>query len=238
MTSLTVDELAARSGASVRTIRYYQSEGLLPAPARAGREARYGEAHLDRLALIGELQSRGLRLSAIGRLLTENPEAAGDWLGLGETMIRPWSEDRPELLDEAELDHRLAGTPPGTRAALEGTDLLERRGDTTPVTYLVPSPGLLEIAVSLARLGLDLAVAAHLRDLLQRRLRAMTNELVAEFTGRISLDRLEEGGPGALAELLVELRPITQRTVDLLFAHEMERAQRELIDAAFASEDR
>ncbi len=33
---LSLDELAERSGVSSRTIRYYQSEGVLPAPRKDG----------------------------------------------------------------------------------------------------------------------------------------------------------------------------------------------------------
>ncbi|HZB71620.1 MAG TPA: MerR family transcriptional regulator, partial [Acidimicrobiales bacterium] len=66
---LSVDQLAERAGVTVRTIRFYQSEGLLPLPGRHGREARYGPAHVERLDLIADLQARGLRLHAIAELL-------------------------------------------------------------------------------------------------------------------------------------------------------------------------
>lgn len=233
---LTVDELAARSGTTVRTIRFYQSEGLLPAPERRGREVRYGAEHLDRLQLIAGLQERGLRLTAIADLLRHSPDdaTAADWLGLGETLSRPWSEDRPTLLSEAELAERLDGTPDGTADELVRTGVVERRSDTTPVVYLVPSPGMLEVAVALVRLGIDLEAGARLRDLLQERLSQMATDLVVQFTEEVSVHRLADGGPGSLALLLDQLRPLTRRTVDLLFAHEMERAQRRLVEAASA----
>jgi DNA-binding transcriptional MerR regulator len=231
---LSVDELAERTGATVRTIRYYQSEGLLPAPTRRGRQVRYGVEHLERMRLIAELQERGLRLTAIADLLRHTPDdaSAADWLGLGETLSRPWSEDHPALLDEDELHERLAGTPAGTADDLVRTGVVERRADTRPVVYFVPSPGMLEVAIALVRLGVDLEVGARLRDLLQRRLRATAQDLVAQFTAEVSVAHLAEAGPGALAVLLDQLRPLTRRTVDLLFAHEMERAQRELLEAA------
>jgi DNA-binding transcriptional MerR regulator len=234
---LTVDQLAARSGASVRTIRYYQSEGLLPAPERHGREARYGADHLERLAVISGLQARGLRLSAIAELLRDagdEGDVAG-WLGLGQSMVRPWSEDEPVLLVEAELRARLADAPDGALDALVATGLVERRADTSPVTYLVPSPGLLDVALQLAGLGIDLETAAALRALLEHRLRALATDLVAEFTDRVSLGHLAGEGPAALTELIDALQPVARRTVDLVFAHEMERAQRALLDAAVAA---
>ena len=225
---LTVSELAERSGASVRTIRYYQSEGLLPAPERHGREVRYGAEHVARLDAIAELQARGLRLQAIAELLRDaGDESAGDWLGLGMRLAKPWSEDEPVLLSEAELREQL-----GERAAV---DDLVRAGlveETRADRYLVASPGLLDVALQLVDLGIDLDTAGDLRRLLEARLSALAAELVSEFTQRFSLAHLAEAGPAALTELLDALQPVTGRSVDLIFAHEMERAQRALLDAA------
>jgi DNA-binding transcriptional MerR regulator len=225
---LTVSELAERSGASVRTIRYYQSEGLLPAPERRGREVRYGEEHVARLDAIAELQARGLRLNAIAELLRDaGDESAGDWLGLGMRLAEPWSEDEPVLLTEVELAERI-----GERATVDdlvGAGLVER---TRADRYLVPSPGLLDVALQLLDLGIGLDTAGDLRRLLEARLSALAAELVSEFTQRFSLAHLADAGPAALTALLDALQPVAGRTVDLIFAHEMERAQRALLDAA------
>jgi DNA-binding transcriptional MerR regulator len=40
--ALTIDQLAERSGISVRTIRFYAGRGLLPAPQLRGRTGLYG----------------------------------------------------------------------------------------------------------------------------------------------------------------------------------------------------
>lgn len=226
----TVEEVAAEVGLTVRTVRYYQSEGLLPAPARVGREARYGDEHLERLRLIARLQDQGLRLTAIAELLRQG-DAAGDWLGLTESLTTPWSEDRPALWSEDELTGRLADTPDVTADDLVRGGVVERRADTSPVVYLVPSPGMVDVALQLARLGLDLDVAARLRTLLVERLRALATDLVAAFTDEVSLTLLADGGPADLVRLLEQLRPLTRRSVDLLFTAEMERAQRELLAA-------
>jgi DNA-binding transcriptional MerR regulator len=231
---LSVDELARRAGVSVRTIRFYQSEGLLPPPGRLGREARYGRAHVERLDLIAELQARGLRLSAIAELLDRaaGDVPAADWLGLGEALRRPWIDDRPVVLGDRELADRLAGTPADTTEALERSGVLERRPGSGPASWVVPSPALLDIALATGRLGLDPDAGARLLDLLHARLRGVATELVAAFTEEVSRTQLAEQGPDALAALLEQLQPLTRRTVDLLFAHEMERAQQELLDAA------
>src|SRR6266540_4593263 len=67
----TIDELAAAAGLPSRTVRHYQSEGVLPSPRREGRVAVYAASHLERLQLIGRLQDRGLRLDAIRDVLRQ-----------------------------------------------------------------------------------------------------------------------------------------------------------------------
>jgi DNA-binding transcriptional MerR regulator len=66
---LRVDELAARSGLSVDTVRFYQSKGLLGQPAREGRIAWYSNDHLEQLERVRALKGRGFTLDFIGRLL-------------------------------------------------------------------------------------------------------------------------------------------------------------------------
>ncbi len=62
---LTVDELAAAAGLTVRTTRYYASLGLVPAPQRRGRLAYYGDLHLAYLELVRALQEHGFTLQAV-----------------------------------------------------------------------------------------------------------------------------------------------------------------------------
>ena len=63
--NLTIEELAERSGVSVRTIRFYITEGLLPSPHTRGRNAAYTEEALDRLILIQRLKDAHLPLKEI-----------------------------------------------------------------------------------------------------------------------------------------------------------------------------
>ena len=57
-----IGELADLAGVTPRTIRYYVSIGLLPAPEQAGPRTRYGDGHLKRLRLIRNLQRQHLPL--------------------------------------------------------------------------------------------------------------------------------------------------------------------------------
>lgn len=72
----TLQELATTAGVSVRTIRYYIGEGLLPAPAGAGPQSHYTGSHLDRLRVIALLKDRFLPLKEIRKQLSRLDDAA------------------------------------------------------------------------------------------------------------------------------------------------------------------
>jgi DNA-binding transcriptional MerR regulator len=60
-----INELAKKAGVSVRTIRFYIGEGLLPSLPSQGRYAVYSEDHLERLELIRLLKDKFLPLKEI-----------------------------------------------------------------------------------------------------------------------------------------------------------------------------
>lgn len=67
---LTIGTLAREAGCAVETIRYYEAEGLLPAPQRTAANYRvYGPAHLQRLALILQCRALDMTLDEIRELL-------------------------------------------------------------------------------------------------------------------------------------------------------------------------
>lgn len=67
---MQISELSRQSGVPAKTIRYYESVGLLPAPARAGNNYRhYDSAVLDRLRFIASARSLGFALADVGELL-------------------------------------------------------------------------------------------------------------------------------------------------------------------------
>ncbi|MCY7419525.1 MAG: MerR family transcriptional regulator [Chloroflexi bacterium] len=61
----SIQELATIAGITPRTVRYYVSVGLLPAPEQAGPNTRYGEDVLRRIRLIRRLQDQHLPLAEI-----------------------------------------------------------------------------------------------------------------------------------------------------------------------------
>src|ERR1035437_1927884 len=66
---LTIDQLAARTGMTVRNVRAYSARGLLPPPRLVGRTGHYNGAHVARLTLVREMLDRGYTLTAAERLL-------------------------------------------------------------------------------------------------------------------------------------------------------------------------
>jgi Cd(II)/Pb(II)-responsive transcriptional regulator len=70
MKLLKIGELASRTGCLVETIRYYEREGMLEAPARSeGNYRLYGPAHVERLQFIRHCRSLDMTLDEIRTLL-------------------------------------------------------------------------------------------------------------------------------------------------------------------------
>jgi DNA-binding transcriptional MerR regulator len=120
-----VDELAARAGVSVDTVRFYQSKGLLPSPERDGRRAWYSDEHLDVLGRIRDLKEQGFNLGSIARVLAGDLAPADR--ALVEAVAAPararGSEERWLTLDE------LAEATGVSRGLLEA---IEREGLLVP----------------------------------------------------------------------------------------------------------
>jgi DNA-binding transcriptional MerR regulator len=108
---IRVEELAARVGVSVDTVRFYQKRGLLDRPIRRGRIALYGESHLEQLERIKALQSQGLTLSVISRVIRGELDDAD--LPLAAVVARArvdQGESSITLLTPSELSQR-SGVP-------------------------------------------------------------------------------------------------------------------------------
>ncbi len=68
---MRIGELAGISGVAASTLRFYESNGLLPAPRRAGNGYRdYPEDTLERIGLIRLAQSLGFNLEQIRKVLS------------------------------------------------------------------------------------------------------------------------------------------------------------------------
>ncbi|MFO1712480.1 Cd(II)/Pb(II)-responsive transcriptional regulator [Pseudomonas aeruginosa] len=79
---MRIGELGKKADCLVQTVRFYESEGLLPEPARSEGNFRfYDEVHLQRLLFIRRCRAKDMTLDEIRQLLNlrDRPE-----LGCGE----------------------------------------------------------------------------------------------------------------------------------------------------------
>ncbi|MFI0741113.1 MerR family transcriptional regulator [Streptomyces sp. NPDC021100] len=187
---LTIDELAARAGVTVRTIRFYSTRGLLPPPALGPRRVgHYGPGHLSRLALIEELQHQGLTLAAIERYLRRLPDdlSAHD-LAIHRAVVASWVPDCTEEITHADLERR-AGRPLAEDdiAKLAAMDVLERRpgpgdsGEPEGAARFRVDPGLLALGTQLLAVPASLGTVLAARTVLLDHARATAHELTRLF---------------------------------------------------------
>lgn len=73
---MTIDQLAARVGMTVRNVRAYATRGLIGPPRLVGRTGFYNDGHVSRLQLVRDLLDRGYTLTAVEKAITANPEVS------------------------------------------------------------------------------------------------------------------------------------------------------------------
>ncbi|UDY37591.1 MerR family transcriptional regulator [Dermatobacter hominis] len=157
--ALRVDELSARTGVPVRTIREYQTWKVLHPPRKVGRVGIYDRSHVDRLADIARLQDRGYSIAAIRDLFDAWDRGAGlrDVLGVRGAIGAPADEAPLELTARQlhDLVPQIADAPPLMRRAVDVGLLWPRRDG-----FVVRSPALLQLVSDTvgAGVGVDAAL--------------------------------------------------------------------------------
>ena len=169
-----IDELAYLSGIPSRTIRFYNTQGLLPPPIMRGRVAFYDQEHLLVLRIIKDLkEQQHLSLDIIKQLL-EIRAREGDVqmnLALKQRLLRPVGQE-VQLSQEEFLQQ--------TGASQERINELLERGLLFPTaseenaawTYSNDDVLLYQIYERLAQLGLPLALATLIRFQLRQLVRS------------------------------------------------------------------
>ena len=88
---MQIKDLARSTGLDTETIRFYEKQGLLPAPPRRANGYRdYGPAHLERLSFIRHCRALDMPLADIARLLAladSPPEDCSDINRLVDAQI-------------------------------------------------------------------------------------------------------------------------------------------------------
>ena len=183
----SLTELANLAGVSVRTVRYYQSQGLLSSSGTSGPGAKYGETHLARLLLIRRLQREHLPLAEIRRQLDEIDDATIATLAEGEP---------PEPPVDSALEYVRRVLEPGG----DSPSPLRRSTNTvaeSDVSYALAAPALSEpstpespkrlVRSQWERIPLATDVELHVRRPLPRPLAKQVDRLIA-----IAADLLKE----------------------------------------------
>lgn len=199
----TVDELAREAGMPVRTIREYQTIGVLPGPQRRGRVGEYRSSHLHRLSTIARLQERGYSLAGIRDLL-ESWEDGGDLgavLGLEpDQLVHVDEPGAPTTLPD--LEAILPSLIPARIDELiEAGVLIPLDGER----WCVPSPSLLQLAVDLTGAGIPDDAVVHLLTTIGAAARSVADVAVELIDGsrqhlkKRDLDRLLQRGRGLIS---------------------------------------
>ncbi|MGI5531461.1 MerR family transcriptional regulator [Streptomyces syringium] len=231
--TLTVDELAARAGVTVRTVRFYSTRGLLPPPEIGPRRVgHYGPDHLSRLALIEELQHQGLTLAAIERYVHQlPPDLSAHDLAIHRAMVASWLPDKAEEATRAQLERRagraLAEEDIDRLAAL---NVLERmgaqEGESGAGDAFRVDPGLLRLGVRLLDVPIALETILAARTVLLEHARSTARELTRLFEGEVDTGNIE-----AMKSLSAHVQPLVVQALVTAFQRSLKQELRAMYAA-------
>ncbi|MGH3366237.1 MAG: MerR family transcriptional regulator [Nocardioidaceae bacterium] len=226
---LSVDDLAHRVGMSVRTVRFYASRGLIPAPLRRGRSGFYGADHVARLELVRELQAHGFTLNAIEGYLERIPDdATPQDIALHRTLLAPWMPDLPETLTRTELVRRS-----GRAISEEDLETLAILG-VVEVTHdkdqFRVAPAHLALGVQILDLGMPPEVMQAAKRVFTEHGRAIADELTDLFRTQVWPHYRETGeSPEQLQSLVETFKPLTVQALVIAYETAVNEAKRTAI---------
>jgi DNA-binding transcriptional MerR regulator len=234
---LTVDELAARVGVTVRNVRAYSARGLLPPPRMVGRTGYYGREHVARLLLVREMLAEGYSLAMIERTIASAPRTASSaTLALHRALLAPWLPPEPEVMTGAELAARAAvPESPALVDRLVELGLVERISEGE---LRVLDPALLTAGLQVVALGVppdDLIdaqtqVNAHVREIAQTYVRMFVQTGLRSFVeAGAPPDRLDE-----VRDIVARLQPAAAQAVLAAFRTEMAVVVEETLGAVLS----
>ncbi|KOG35802.1 MerR family transcriptional regulator [Streptomyces wedmorensis] len=231
----TVDELAARAGVTVRTVRFYGTRGLLPPPViGARRVGRYGAEHLSRLALIEELQRQGMTLAAIERYLEQLPaDLSAQDLAIHRALVASWAPESAETITRREMERR-AGRALTERdvARLAAMGVLDRTDEAD--TYRLDG-SLLRLGVELLDVPIEHETILASRTVLLEHARAAAQELSRLFRDEVWSPYRESGEDpdhlSAMKSLSAHMQPMVVQALVTAF----QRSLSEELRTAFRS---
>jgi DNA-binding transcriptional MerR regulator len=216
---ITIDELARRTGMTVRNIRAHQSRGLLPAPQVVGRTGYYGEDHVARLELIKEMQGDGFNLGAIRRLLEGVGDSSSEVLGFARAVRAPFEDEEPEILDQEEIAKRWGGeADPVLFKKAQRLGLLRPLGEGR---FEIVSPRVMRAGTELAELGIPPQTALEVAAKLRRQSREVARVFIELFLENVWKPFERAGRPDEewprVREALERLRPLASESLLAIF---------------------
>jgi len=220
---MTIDELARRTGMTVRNIRAHQSRGLVPPPEVRGRTGYYGTEHLDRIELIKELQTDGFNLEAIRRLLEGAGGSSREVLTFSRALRAPFEDEEPEIVEATEVAERWGGSlDPALIERAEKLGMMRPLGDGR---IEILSPRLQRAGVELAALGVPPEAALRVAAKVRTHARGIARVFVELFLESVwkpfnRAGRPEEEWP-KVREALERLRPLASEAVLAIFQQVM-----------------
>lgn len=218
---LTIEQLAAQSGMSVRNIRAHQARGLLPPPEVRMRVGYYGPEHVSRLRLIRDLQNDGFNLAGIKRLLEDTQGTAERLLRFKQALSDAAGSERAETITLRELAQRFRV---GAQDAPEVLAQAQKLGVIVPVSrdrFEVPSPSLLAVAEEVVQRGITLGSALGVLEEIERHSDSVSRSFVQVFLREVwkpfqQADMPPERWPEVEAAV-ARLRPIATEALMAIF---------------------
>lgn len=225
---LTIDQLAHKSGMTVRNIRAHQSRGLLPPPDVKGRIGYYGDSHITRLELIQQLQAGGFNLTAIQRLV-ERAEETGDSIGdLRNLVLTPFVQEESEVMSLADLAKEIGDIDSHMIRRTVELGLAVPLGDDR---YEILSPTLLRAGIKAIQLGVPVDVLFDLIKKVSEHTRAIAEAFTKMVDVGVVRPQEKAGMPPesfpSVAAAIEALRPLATETVMASFGVNMDQAAEE-----------
>lgn len=221
----TVDELAHRTGMTVRNIRAHQSRGLLEPPVVRGRTGYYGPEHAARVAQIQRLQAEGFNLEAIRRLLAATPEADEAPIRLLLALGESYGSEAPQPVTLQDL---AADWGPDGAGELDRSVRLGLLRRTEDGGFVYPRPSLVRAAKQVAALGIPLSRQLDLIELMRAPASDIAEGFVELFVEQVWRPFLDSGSPDdrwpQVDEALQRMRPLVGEVLWSVFAAAMDDA--------------
>ncbi len=122
---MTIGAVSKQTGLSTKTIRFYEDEGLVPAPPRSPSGYRlYSEADVMRLHLVSRARLLGLNLPTIRNLVDKalSADCAAFSNELRNVIARQQAEVKSRLAELTALQEELSGLERHIEHCCEGCD--------------------------------------------------------------------------------------------------------------------